>query len=124
MEKLFKVKGKIHYYPGDSKIELESQLSSYYLLNNRRIVRFEIAGVSIVALCTIPNAKKIPSRITLNDECVLFSGILYKENKKENVQEEYDITIEGSIDFLLQLLEQEPYLTEEQRNKILKLKSE
>ena len=124
MEKLFKVKGKIHYYPGDSKIELKSQLSSYFLLNNRRIVRFEIAGVSIVALCTISNAKKIPSRITLNDECVLFSGILYKEDKKENVQEEYDITIEGSIDFLLQLLEQEPYLTEEQRNKILKFKSE
>lgn len=124
MEKLFKVKGKIHYLPGDSKIDLKSQLSSYFLLNNRRIVRFEIAGVPIVALCTIPNAKKIPSRITLNDECVLFSGILYKEDKKENVQEEYDITIEGSIDFLLQLLEQEPYLTEEQRNKILKFKSE
>lgn len=124
MEKLFKVKGKIHYLPGDSKIDLKSQLSSYFLLNNRRIIRFEIAGVPIVALCTISNAKKIPSRITLNDGCVLFSGILHKENKKEDVQEEYDITIEGSIDFLLQLLDQEPYLTEEQRNKILKLKSE
>ena len=63
MEKLFKVKGKIHYCPGDSKIELKSQLSSYFLLGNRRIVRFEIAGVSIVALCTIPNAKKIPQEL-------------------------------------------------------------
>lgn len=121
MEKLFRTVGKIYYISGDSKIE--HQLSSYFSYN-RRIVEFEVAGVPIVALCTVPNNRKIPHRINLNEECTLFSGILSYNRKRKDDQEGYNIVVESTVDFLLQLLEQEPYATEEQKNKILKLKSE
>ena len=114
MERLFKTTGKIYYFSGDC-IKAEKK---------RRIVKFKIAEVPIVALCTLPNPKKIPSKISLNEETVLFAGILYKEGESENICEGYDVLIDGSLDFLLQLLEQEIYLTEEQKNKIIKLKSE
>lgn len=126
MEKLFKTAGKIYYFSGDcSKVKDPKQHTTFsHIFGKRRVVKFKIAEVPIVALCTLPNPKKIPSKISLNEETMLFAGILYKEGEGENVCGGYDVLIEGSLDFLLQILEQEPYLTEEQKNKIIKLKSE
>lgn len=126
MEKLFKAIGKIYYFPGDY-IKAENSNQQTILVNfigKRRVVKFKIAEVPIVALCTLPNPTKIPSKISLNEETVLFAGILYKEGEGENICGGYDVLVEGSLDSLLQLLEQEIYLTEDQKNKIIKLKSE
>lgn len=123
MGKLFKTAGKIYYFSGDCSKPKQHTASSH-IIGKRRIVKFKIAEVPIVALCTLSNVKKIPSKISLNEETILFAGILYKEGEGEDICGGYDVLIEGSIDFLLQILEQEPYLTEEQKNKIIKLKSE
>ncbi len=125
MERLFKTTGKIYYFSGDCIIKVENPNRPLInFIGKRRIVKFKIAEVPIVALCTLPNPKKIPSKISLNEETVLFAGILYKEGEGEDIYGGYDVLIEGSLDFLLQLLEQEIYLTEDQKNKIIKLKSE
>ena len=123
MEKLFKTTGKVYYFPGDY-IKVDPNRPLVNFIGKRRMVKFKIAEVPIVALCTLLNPKKIPSKISLNEETVLFAGILYKEGEGENICGGYDVLVEGSLDFLLQLLEQEIYLTEDQRNKIIKLKSE
>lgn len=125
MEKLFKTTGKVYYFPGDYiKANPNQQPILINFIGKRRIVKFKIAEVPIVALCTLPNPTKIPSKISLNEETVLFAGILYKEGEGENICGGYDVLVEGSLDFLLQLLEQEIYLTEDQKNKIIELKSE
>jgi len=124
MEKLFKTTGKIYYFSGDCVKAENPNRPLINFIGKRRIVKFKIAEVPIVALCTLLNPKKIPSKISLNEETVLFAGILHKEGEGEDIHEGYDVLVEGSLDFLLQLLEQEIYLTEEQKNKIIKLKSE
>jgi len=124
MERLFKTAGKIYYFSGDCIKAENPNRPLVNFIGKRRMVKFKIAEVPIVALCTLPNPKKIPSKISLNEETVLFAGILYKEGEGENICEGYDVLIDGSLDFLLQLLEQEIYLTEDQKNKIIKLKSE
>jgi hypothetical protein len=124
MEKLFKTTGKIYYFSGDCIKAENPNRPLINFIGKRRIVKFKIAEVPIVALCTLLNPKKIPSKIFLNEETVLFAGILHKEGEGEDIREGYDVSVEGSLDFLLQLLEQDIYLTEEQKNKIIKLKSE
>lgn len=127
MEKLFKTTGKIYYFSGDCpNIKDPGQcITSHYFIGNRRLVKFNIAEVPIVALCTLSNSKKLPSKISLNEETVLFVGILYKEGEGEDVCGGYDVVVEGSLNLLLQIIKQDIYLTEEQKNKIIiKLKSE
>jgi hypothetical protein len=126
MEKLFKTTGKIYYFSGDCfKVkESKQHTASSHIIGKRRIVKFKIAEVPIVALCTLSNVKKIPSKISLNEETILFAGILHKEGEGEDICGGYDVLIEGSLDFLLQIIKQDIYLTEEQKDKIIKLKSE
>lgn len=126
MEKLFKTTGKIYYFSGDYPNTKDSgqHMTSPYFIGNRRVVKFNIAGVPIVALCTLHNPKKLPSKISLDEETVLFVGILYKEGEGEDVCGGYDIVVEGSLNLLLQIIKQDIYLTEEQKDKIIiKLKS-
>lgn len=125
MEKLFKTVGKIYYFSGDcSKVKEPKQHTASFHIGKRRIVKFKIAEIPIVALCTLSNVKKIPSKISLNEETILFAGILHKEGEGEDICGGYDVLIEGSLDFLLQIIKQDIYLTEEQKAKIIKLKSE
>lgn len=127
MEKLFKTIGKIYYFSGDCPNIKDSRqhiTSSPYFIGNRRVVKFNIAEVPIVALCTLSNSKKLPSKISLDEETVLFVGILYKEGEGEDVRGGYDVVVEGPLNLLLQIIKQDIYLTEEQKDKIMKLKSE
>lgn len=126
MEKLFKTIGKIYYFSGDCPNikDPRQHITSPYFIGNRRLVKFNIAEIPIVALCTLSNSKKLPSKISLDEETVLFVGILYKEGEGEDVRGGYDVVVEGPLNLLLQIIKQDIYLTEEQKDKIIKLKSE
>lgn len=122
MPKTFKTWGKIYFLEGDLKY---SPLSiPFHTIYRRRLVFFEIDGLPICALCVLPSIKKVPSKIVLDEQTegnTLFCGVLENKTKKNDG---WDVIIEYSPEYLLQLLDHEPYLTDEQRQILLNKISE
>lgn len=123
MPKIFKTLGKIYFLEDSSKQTLHPYQLVSSIVHKRRMVYFEIDGLPLLVLYVLPNIKKIPSKIVLDGKekgDVLFCGVLEKEINKEG----WDIVVEYSLEYLLQLLDHEPYLTEKQKEILLKKLSE